>query len=181
MRSGLCWRARPECAAFMVVEFEVGVDLLDGFDPRFELGVGIMKNLSNEWAAGGLVAVVGGVSVGLSVRGRARRWLDDELALDAEAGALRAGGRWGLTTGTRFNWHDYGSFFLRYDVVPAVAQRDSPAPAGVTAQEVSPPRRQSLVAGASANSTAAPIALGTLAVSFAVLVAFSSDPFSSGL
>lgn len=164
-RSGLCWQGRQTCSAFMILEVQVGFDMLHGFDPEVDLGVGVMANLSNDWAAGGRLALaLGGSYNAFGLRVRGRRWLESEVGLDLEAGASRVfpdsryrgdPDAWSLTTGGRLNWKDLTFGSLRYDAswLPD-RSRVTPGPS-----QVVPPRtlRHALLAGGGVGSTPAAV------------------------
>jgi hypothetical protein len=149
----------------MIFEVQIGLDALHGFAPQLEFGVGVMKNVSSDWGVGVRASAnIGGDNGGLALRVRGRRWIDNDVSVEAEAGVLRANARWGgLTTGARATWRDQASLFLRHDVVPVRA---------------SEPTRRLIVGGAGAGSTPAAVADGLLLL---FGIAFASNPLGIAL
>ena len=120
-----CIRGRtlPECRSFWLFEMQAPVLVTQKSTPRglfnlIEWNFGHMVNLGDDWAVGGLVT--GGIGYGDGLRGikaRVRRWLNTDLSIEAEAGAL-----WGQTSSSvggtaalRFNVRDMGSIFLQWE------------------------------------------------------------------
>ena len=162
--SNVCWRGHPDCSAFMIVEVQLGFDALDGFGRRLELGLGIMKNVSSDWAVGGLgtVSLSGRTRPGRGLSVRGRHYVRDDRSVELEAGMnwLRLGGR-SLLYGGRMNFADYGALFARHEV-----GRDSDAQ-----------RFHSLVLGGGAGSTPAAIAAGAGLLGLLVVLGSCSSCF----
>lgn len=149
--AAVCWRGQPlgYCRHFVVVEMQGQLVVsstsrtrtiqdLDqaeerAFDPGIEWNLGLMRNVSDDWALGGTASFgTGSTGVLTGLRGRARHWLGPGASVEVEAGARASamgerwgsGTLWGPSVGTRLNAGDHGSLFLRWDGVDAPAGTD---------------------------------------------------------
>ena len=143
------------------------------FDNVLEWNLGHMANLGDKYALGGVVTVGSGNDDALSgLKVRVRRWLNSDLSVEAEAGALwtNAGSvrrSNGGTAALRFNIRDQGSIFLRWDMLPLREESRS----GEYGYSDPGGTQHGLSVGLSAGSVPALIGTGALGVTMLVLLA----------
>lgn len=188
-----CLRGRPlpACQSFWLLEMQavapvvqsrrlVDRGAVQAFEEEpwrfaFEWNIGHMWNVGEDWAFGGVVTAatnVNGVLGGL--RGRARRWLTDDLSIESSFGYMRMDGRslstlndHGVSADLRLNIRDQGAFFLRWDHLRiAETRRDQ------FGQSYYDPggAQNALLVGVSTGSVPALVSTGTLMVGLAILV-----------
>jgi len=186
-----CFRGRPlpACKSFWILEVQstlpvlqtrhefwfTGTDTVEqeAFSTQVEWNVGHMVNLNPSWAAGGEMTVgTGNDSPLTALRGRARRWLNADVSIEAEAGVRWSTGDHsvtnsvaGPTLGLRLNIRDQGAFFLRWDVLPlpATNRADGYHDSGGT--------QHGLSVGAAAGSMPAVVATGAVGLGWLMLAA----------
>lgn len=106
-----------------VVEFDQSPSILsEAFGRAVELNVGHMVNIDSTWAFGGTVALANlGVGGYWGLRGRVRRWVSPDVALEVSGGILGGGehhfANQGLTADVRLNHRDQGAIIVRWDGV----------------------------------------------------------------
>jgi hypothetical protein len=189
-RAGCLHGARPPaCSSIWIVELQASTPLVrpsyevgDGpvrfaiqaAENQYEWNVGHLVSAGSDWALGGTVTLgTGANDVFTGLRARARRWVGDAMSVEVEAGLARSNGNhaWledqtGWSTGVRFNIHDYGAAFVRYDGYRAP---DGPGRAG----SVYPPIRgtQHIVRGGVGLGGGVALAgTGAALVAYAVLL-----------
>lgn len=139
--AAFCWRGQPlpACASFALFELEGALAVASTtevhesstltteypvFENELKWHLGAMRNLSEEWALGATVSLgTGSPSPLTGIRVRARRWLEPNVSLELEAGAVNTGINdrfgsglgWGPTFGARLNLGDYVSVFTRWE------------------------------------------------------------------
>jgi hypothetical protein len=186
--AAFCWRgqALPACRHFALFEMEGALAVASTravhessvvisehpvFEDRLSWQLGLMRNVSPEWAVGATVSIGAGPhgpATGLRVR--ARRWLAPRRSVEVEAGAIDtqvnrrfgSGIGWGPTVGGRLNLGDYVSVFARWEAVYAGAGSD-----GYYSREAG--FHQGLLVGASAGSTVAVAGSAALGVAAAFI------------
>jgi hypothetical protein len=136
-----CLRGRPldACRSFWIVEMQGQTPLvqttrevtygggfpsgLTAFENELEWNLGHMVNVTPKIAIGGVLSAGtnGGSGVLAGLKVRVRRWLTEDVSLEAEGGLLRTEDRYpaahGVTADLRVNVRDQGSFFVRWDGV----------------------------------------------------------------
>lgn len=186
-----CFRGRPlpACRSFWIVEVQGALPVLQTrrkvwftgadtirwkpFSTQLEWSLGHMMNLDPSWALGGeLTLGTGSDSPLTAIRARARRWLNPDMSVEAEAGVHWSTGDHstlnsvaGPTLGLRLNIRDQGAFFVRWDVLPLPETNrvDGFHDAGGT--------QHGLSVGATAGSVPAVVATGAIGVGWLVLAA----------
>ena len=144
-----CFRGHPlpRCKSFWIFEMQGSLPLAEtsrivdsgygppeeigSFDPVFEWNLGHMMNTSDEWAFGGVITVGSGNSNPLTgLKARARRWMNPDVSVEAETGAMWSNasgfhypGLLGTTAAIRLNIRDQGQFYLRWDLLPVPEER----------------------------------------------------------
>jgi hypothetical protein len=138
---------RPECGTFLVTELQGNAPLgqtsrtlesYDGtvmekqlFEKQVQWEIGVLHNVSDDWALGASTRVGSGTPhVITAATARARRWLSDDLAVEASAGAtfrtvestVSLGTGIGLVTDARLNFRDDVHVGLRFEQIPLAAQ-----------------------------------------------------------
>lgn len=188
-----CLRGRPlpACQSFWLIEMQAVSPLAQsgrlvergGVSPfeekpwraAFEWNLGHMWNVGDDWAFGGMVTAATNVNGVLGgIRGRARRWLTDDLSVESSFGYLRMDGHslstlndHGVSADLRLNIRDQGAFFLRWDHLRIEETsreqfgRSYYDPGGA---------QNALLVGVSTGSVPALVSTGTLMVGLAILV-----------
>ncbi len=140
----LCWDGAPlpACATFLVTEVQGVLPLLRStrsvrwspdypieetpYEERLQWELGLMHNVSEDWAVGGAVRLgAGSTDVLTGLTARARRWLAPDLGLDVSAGAIfladNGPGHYGRATGlmadARLNFGDDVYAGVRFEEV----------------------------------------------------------------
>ena len=136
----------PKCRTFVIAEMQGVMNLTQTtravrwsygpeaqerlFQDRPQWEVGLMHNVSEDWAVGGAARLGPGTSgalTGLTARGR--RWINDAVAVDVSAGATFVSasgpGWWGEKAGfvgdARLNFKDDAYVGLRFEQIPLEA------------------------------------------------------------
>jgi hypothetical protein len=103
---------------------------IDSFGHQLEWNLGVLRNVSNEWAFGPVGSWgTGSVGALTGVRLRARRWMGPDGSAEFEGGAVATDAGvgfsrralWGPTIGARLNWGDHASVLIRWNAVDAPA------------------------------------------------------------
>ena len=136
---------QSKCATFVIAEMQGSTPLIqstrevswgggstreEGFyGERLQWELGLMHNVSEQWAVGGAARLGSGSSRAVTaLTARARRWMSDVVAVDVSAGfvtdAYPYGSKAGFTADARLNFRDDAYVGLRYDQVglPATSE-----------------------------------------------------------
>jgi len=121
-KHGVCWRGKPapECQGFVITDFgllrRLDEDPTGGIDDfHVSLDVGYARNVSAKAAVGGTIYLgTGSDHARVGVRGRYRRWLSRDWAVDASPGLLVYGSEDGayecqapgIIVGVTIGWKD---------------------------------------------------------------------------
>jgi hypothetical protein len=136
----VCFPGGPlaECKRFWLVELQGFLPLLQttrvvepdqappilskAFGRAVEFNVGHMVNVDSTWALGGYFTLANpGLKGYWGLRGRVRRWVSPDMALEVSGGILGGGehhfANHGLTADVRLNLRDQGAIIARWDGV----------------------------------------------------------------
>ena len=191
--SGLgCFRGSPYCSVFWVLEVHVGASVSGGVKPQFGIDIGVMKNVSEDWAFGPVIGFEVSDYNASTARVRARRWSTENVGLDVEAGYLwtafpesadasfRDGRGRGLVTGGRLNWDDRAFLMVRHHLY-WVSETSTPedqdgAPAARSAPVPNGARHRGVVAAGAGSDAAAVVLAGLVGVALWTCLSGPCDP-----